>query len=103
MVLCRLRYRGVEGSTWFVSFCVDRQRVVVNSQLERTLGYERTNYWVRRSKFLLPERFWGKVPSCSAAERRNGFPIEISLGSLETPEGTFGSTAIRDITDRKKN
>jgi PAS domain S-box-containing protein len=30
------------------------------------------------------------------------FPVEISLSPLETPDGTLVSSAIREITDRKR-
>ena len=36
--------------------------------------------------------------------RKNGteFPVEISLGPLETEEGTLVSAAVRDVTERKQ-
>jgi PAS domain S-box-containing protein len=91
------------------------QIVVINAQTERLFGYPRT-------ELLVPERFrqrhgahredYAEDPHTRSmgaglelyGRRKDGteFPVEISLAPLETKGGTLVSSAIRDITDRKR-
>lgn len=96
--------------------------VLVNAQTERLFGYPREELLGKKVEILIPERFHGvhaphrtkffhEPRARSMGEglelhgrRRDGteFPVEISLSPLETGEGTLVSSAIRDITDRRR-
>ncbi|WP_020533027.1 sensor histidine kinase [Flexithrix dorotheae] len=97
------------------------QIILVNVQTEKLFGYSRQELLGQEVEILIPTRYFGnhaqhrkqffsnpKVRGMGSnmelyGKKKNGaeFPVEISLGPLETEEGFLVSAAIRDITERK--
>jgi PAS domain S-box-containing protein len=99
--------------------------VLVNSQAEKLFGYSRAELIHQEVVMLLPERYREKhlihqknffgaqrprpIGSPTGVEfhglRKDGseFPAEITLSPFETEEGILVSSAIRDISERKRD
>lgn len=96
--------------------------VLTNDQTEKLFGYKKEELIGQDVDLLIPERFRrghsGHRTRFSASPqarpmgaglellglRKDGkeFPVEISLSPLQTDEGVLVSSAIRDVTERKR-
>ena len=95
---------------------------LVNRQAEALFGYRRDELMGAPVDILVPDRLRDAHPGHRSgyfhnprprpmgagrqltARRKNGsgFPVDISLSSLETPDGVLVTAAVRDVTDRRR-
>jgi PAS domain S-box-containing protein len=117
------RYRGLLEAAPDAMVVVNQvgEIVLLNAQAEKQFGYRRDELLGQKVKNIIPEGFAERLiadGTRTAAEalaqhigtgielsgRRkdgSGFPIEIMLSPLESPEGILVTAAIRDISVRK--
>lgn len=96
--------------------------VLVNTQAEKLFGYQKGELLSQAVEVLLPHRFrsmhvgyranyfaQSHTRTMGAGQdlhgmRKDGveFPVEVSLSPVETDEGVFSMSAIRDTSERKK-
>ncbi|HTX59102.1 MAG TPA: ATP-binding protein [Verrucomicrobiae bacterium] len=118
------RFRGLLESAPDAMMIVDREGriLLANAQSDQLFGYDADELRELRVEDLIPERLRGIHPGHRRefflsprvrpmgadlellGMRKDGseFPVEISLGPIETEDGTVVSVAIRDTSDRRR-
>jgi PAS domain S-box-containing protein len=81
------------------------QIVLMNTQAEKMFGLSGAASLGRNMDLLFPERFRHEDSSQRFGLHADGteFPIEVTISPLQTEDGLLTVSAIRDVTERKKN
>jgi PAS domain S-box-containing protein len=117
------RFRGLLEAAPDAMVIINTGGVIelVNAQAQTLFGYAREEMIGQNVELLIPPRFhdrhlahrvnYAEVPRTRAmgqgldllARRKDGseFPVEVSLGPLQTGDGTLVTAAVRDISERK--
>jgi formate hydrogenlyase transcriptional activator len=95
----------------------DGRIINVNAQVGRVFGYTREELLGKPVEILVPERFSILHQRCAAhclepcsaglelyGRRRDGseFPVDIMIGPIETTEGRFVLSVVRDISEKRR-